>query len=181
MLPNPSRFSGSGGGDKSVYRFKTAARPCGQRKPSPCSDLRPGGEISLPAVAPSRLKTKARDNTRPLVPALPNVRVLSLPPWNLVLHHPQVVHPSFPAQARAQTRPTRPSQPNAPIRLCTTGVQRRLKGDSCLFSMCSCRASDVLPLYMAWKDGEGTVLWAAVDAGAVAGFDFLTFAVSAAC
>jgi len=34
---------------------------------------------------------------------------------------------------------------------------------------------------MAWKDGEGTVLWAAVDAGAAAGFDFLTLAVSAAC
>ncbi len=105
--------------------------------------------MSPPALAPSRRKTKARDNTRPLVPALPNVRVLSLPPWNLVLHHPQVVHPSNPAQARAQTRPTRPSQPNAPIRPCTTGVQRRLKGDSYLFSMFSCRASDVLPLYMA--------------------------------
>ena len=102
-----------------------------------------------PAVAPSRPKTRARDNTRPPVPALPNVRVLSRPPWNVLLHHPRLVHSSFPAQARAQTRPTRPSQPNAPIRPCTTGVQRRLKGDSCLFSMYSCRASDVLPLYMA--------------------------------
>jgi len=102
-----------------------------------------------PAVAPSRPKTKAHDNTHPPVPALPNVLVLSLPPGNLVLHRLQVVHPSNPAQARAQTRPTRPSQPNAPIRLCTTGVQRRLKGGSCLFSVCSFRASDVLPLYMA--------------------------------
>jgi len=50
-----------------------------------------------------------------------------------------------------------------------------------LFSMCSCRASDVLPLYMARKDGEETVLRAVVDAGAAAGFDFLTLAVSAAC
>jgi len=137
--------------------------------------------MSSPVLAPSRRKTRARDNTRPPVPGLPNARVLSLPPWNVLLHHPQVVHPSLPAQARAQTRPTRPSQPNAPIRPCTTGVQRRLKGDSCLFSMCSCRASDVLPLYMAWKDGEGTALRAAVDAGAAEGFDFLTFAVSAAC
>ena len=134
-----------------------------------------------PTVTPSRRKTRVRDNTLPPVPALPNVRVLSLPPWNLVLHHPRLVHPSNSAQARAQTRPTRPTQPNAPIRPCTTGVQRRLKGDSCLFFVCSCRASDVLPLYMAWKDGEGTVLWAAVDAGAAAGFDFLTLAVSAAC
>ena len=105
--------------------------------------------MSSPVLAPSRRKTRARDNTRPPVPALPNVRVLSLPPWNLVLHHPQVVHPSFPAQARAQTRPIRPSQPNAPIRPCTTGVQRRLTGDSCLFSVYSCLASDVLPLYLA--------------------------------
>ena len=137
--------------------------------------------MSPPALSPSRRKTKARDNTRPLVPALPNGRAHPIPPWNRVLHHPQVAHPSIPAQALAQTRPTRPSQPNAPIRPCTTGVQRRLKGDSYLFSMFSCRASDVLPLYMAWKDGEGTVLWAAVEAGAVVGFDFLTFAVSAAC
>ncbi len=102
-----------------------------------------------PTATPSRRKTPARDNTRPAVPALPNVRVHSLPPGNLVLHRSQVVHPSLPAQARAQTRPTRPSQPNAPIRPCTTGVQRRLKGGSCLFSVGSCRASDVLPLYMA--------------------------------
>jgi hypothetical protein len=34
---------------------------------------------------------------------------------------------------------------------------------------------------MAWKDGEETVLWAAVEAGAAEGFDFLTLAVSAAC
>jgi len=34
---------------------------------------------------------------------------------------------------------------------------------------------------MAGKDGEGTALWAAVDTGAAAGFDFLTLAVSAAC
>ena len=105
--------------------------------------------MSSPAVATDRPKTKARDNTTPPVPALPNVRVLSLLLWNVVLHHPRLVHPSNPAQARAQTRPTRPSQPNAPIRPCTTGVQRRLKGDSYLFSMFSCRASDVLPLYMA--------------------------------
>ncbi|HOF70512.1 MAG TPA: hypothetical protein PLN97_04190, partial [Verrucomicrobiota bacterium] len=65
--------------------------------------------MTSPAVAPSRPKTTARDNTTPPVPDMPNVRVHSLPPWNLVLHHPQVVHPSFPAQARAQTRPTRPS------------------------------------------------------------------------
>jgi len=134
-----------------------------------------------PAVAPSRPKTRARDNTQPPVPAEPNALVHSLPPWNLVLHHPRLVHPSFPAQARAQTRPNRPSQPNAPIRPCTTGVQRRLKGVSCLFSVYPCRASDVLPLYMARKDGEGTVLRAAVDIGAAAGFDFLTLAVSAAC
>jgi len=102
-----------------------------------------------PTVAPSRPKTKARDNTRPPVPDMPNVLVHSLPPWNLVLHRPQVVHSSNPAQARAQTRPTRPSQPNAPNRPCTTGVQRRLKGVSCLFSVCSRWASDVLPLYMA--------------------------------
>jgi len=105
--------------------------------------------MSSPVLAPSRRKTRARDNTHPPVPALPDVRVHFLPPWNLVLHHPQVVHSSFPAQARAQARPTRPSQPNAPIRPCTTGVQRRLKGVSCLFSMYSCRASDVLPLYIA--------------------------------
>ena len=47
--------------------------------------------------------------------------------------------------------------------------------------MCSFRASDVLPLYIAGKDGEETVLWAVVEAGVVAGFDFLTFAVSVAC
>ena len=56
-----------------------------------------------------------------------------------------------------------------------------LKGGSCLLSMCSCRASGVLPLYIARDDEEETVAQA-VEAGEVeAGFAFLTGAFSVAC
>ena len=56
-----------------------------------------------------------------------------------------------------------------------------LKRGSCLFSMRFCRASGVLPLYIARDGEEETVVRAVEEDGAEAGFAFLTVAFSVTC
>ena len=107
--------------------------------PPPNALLRPQGfkatgTITIPARAFPGGKTP--DHPRRMTPTTRSTR--------------QKLSPSLP-QARPPAilnRPNRPSQLIAPNRPCTRGVPRMLTGGSCLFSMCSCRASGVLPLYI---------------------------------
>jgi len=90
---------------------------------------------------PRRAETRSAPK-RPPVPCQPRARTRRSA-------QPRVGLASHKAPAPVASRPSRPSQPMAPNRPCTRGVPRMLKGGSCLFSMRSCRASGVLPLYIA--------------------------------